>query len=365
MSDRGTEHFHYHSFPRRSKGVQDPVQKGILILQSIANSGLLLVPELTPWPGELKADGTQAEGFDSYHRRVCFTHLPPSELTEHSESFGAISIEFDNQSLRTLGGIPVFYVPVDEKNVGFLGLGLAIASHLGHVHELLTRLRDLQTVVKGATNSDAQMMCATQPDGGFVIGTGEHGTPTFQIRREMMERINRDRPEFRISDVPSPTGVGSSVKGVANILEWLTLGLHGYDLQLGSIKALSGFFSPVERMGEKSARLSYYMQREWRIVGDMNLRGVPVTRKLTDKDKAAILDIDSEFFGREKQVPVDRIAKTVDDCRFLKEIDGKHVLDYARRVICPEQNKPDVRALLDNAGFTDLSVASLESLKEE
>lgn len=91
--------FMYHSFPRRGK---DEVEKGLRILESIAERGLLLTPELVNWPGEIKANGRRGHPVTAYQKRICFTNLRRDELQIHAETFGKFALEFDVSTLREL-----------------------------------------------------------------------------------------------------------------------------------------------------------------------------------------------------------------------------------------------------------------------
>lgn len=102
------EHFFYHSFPRgKEKDSQQSIDEGIAILESIRDSGLLLVPQVINW-------NRPNRYFQIVQNRVCFTHLRPEEVMEHGKRFGYFALEFEADSLRSLGGTPAFYVPVGQ-----------------------------------------------------------------------------------------------------------------------------------------------------------------------------------------------------------------------------------------------------------
>ena len=103
------ERFFYHSFPRPRQGLseEDNCEKGLRILRSMADIGLLLTPETLEFR-EFLEDGTLGPKVVAAQRRACFTELAPSELRRHSLEFGPFALELDVMSLRELGAMPVW-----------------------------------------------------------------------------------------------------------------------------------------------------------------------------------------------------------------------------------------------------------------
>src|SRR5882757_349348 len=99
----------YHSFPRRGANTAEEVDKGLNILACIRDFGLLLLPESIEWSLPLKSKPPRTIPF--VQSRVCFTDLTPAELPQHAETFGHFALEFEMESARRLGAVPVFYVP--------------------------------------------------------------------------------------------------------------------------------------------------------------------------------------------------------------------------------------------------------------
>ena len=98
--------------------------------------GLLLTPEITEWP-EVQPDGVLSEPWYIAQKRCCFTELTPAELLQHAEVFGHFAIEFDIQVLRSLGAIPVFYLPrTSEANAGLETLATALVAGIGQIDAL-------------------------------------------------------------------------------------------------------------------------------------------------------------------------------------------------------------------------------------
>ncbi len=101
--------YFYHSFPRRNH-TQD---RGIRVLNSIIQYGLLLTPELV----QAALPNDPENPFCIFQQRISFTELAPSELQQHAETFGAFAIEFEIEKLLQIGALPVFYFPVQSPAI--------------------------------------------------------------------------------------------------------------------------------------------------------------------------------------------------------------------------------------------------------
>lgn len=106
--------FLYHSFPRprnsKSKDEDIEIKKGLKILKSIVENGLLLNCE-TIKQKEPLANGQLSSFINLMSISSSFTFLEDHELKKHSNQFGNFSLEFEPQTLRKLGAMPVFYIP--------------------------------------------------------------------------------------------------------------------------------------------------------------------------------------------------------------------------------------------------------------
>jgi hypothetical protein len=120
VESRIPERYFYHSFPRRSRSPAREIPSGLAILELIRDHGLLLTPEIAHWEYP-HADGTPPRSASMIQRRVSFTELSPSELARHSENFGHFALEFEIETLKQLGAMPVFYVPHTADGAGSLG----------------------------------------------------------------------------------------------------------------------------------------------------------------------------------------------------------------------------------------------------
>lgn len=353
------EHFHYHSFPRRGRSTSEERRKGLEILKSIAESGLLLTPERVEWPGEFKGPGKRAEPIISFDRRVCFTHLHPSELGRHGAHFGAFAIEFDNASLRILGAMPVFYVPVSEGYKGYEGLGLAIAARIADFQSLLERLEAFLKVAKACPNLEAPVVLAPDGNGGILIGPYHRGAPAVTIPKDMMDKIRAEKGDCEAFSPKQVHPIGANNGGLLNLMQFLTYGIQAFEVQLNSVRKFGGLFYPCERLN-RGDDLAYYQQREWRILGGLMKENVLGTRKPSAEEKERLRGIDPGFFGKPCQLR-SGMSAIVDECEFLSDVEGKHPLAYASKVICPLGSAAEVREILAGAGLRDLPVSEAVS----
>lgn len=292
------ERFFYHSFPRRGRSTDTEIQKGCKILALICEAGLLLAPEVVKWKHP-HADGSAPREQEVIQRRICFTELAPDELGRHAEEFGNFSLEFDIDTLKHLGALPVFYIPQstsgDEGGVTSLGSTLVIQSTDAMV--LATRCAGL-----------AQML-AEAPDvnhGRFDCTVGFQNPKTFSL----------DVAETR------------------RTLEALLFAITPPDMLEHGLTGLLSCFYPADNLRDEKA-LAYYRQREWRIAWNYSIgEGDEVMRLPSDQLLDRLLEIDAEFFGRD--FPTPQGTKRLGETAYLfPGIGDKKIIQMVRRVIVP------------------------------
>jgi len=307
---RGPERYFYHSFPRR-KGETDEVERGLKILSMMKKMGLLLTPENVSWPN-LSSDSSSLESWTIAQVRCCFTELGPADLLQHAEHFGHFAIEFDIDVLPRLGAIPVFYLlrrPIGGAEV----LSKEFIACIGDIQTLLKRLLYLEDLIRTNSNKD-KMVIITK---------------------------NEDTRETR-----------SSVGGAEDLLASLTEDIQPTARLDAEIRALSGYFYPIDDL-DYTSPLGYYQQREWRILGNMG-----ITRPLEAPERESLLQLDADFF-KEKLKFGTGIHARIDECKVFQELDGKPIIEYARRVIVPAVAVQRVREIVNEHP----RVMALESIK--
>lgn len=282
--------------------------------------GLVLTPEIIEWP-EVQPDGSLSEPWYIGQKRCCFTELAPAELPQHAEVFGHFAIEFDIQVLRSLGAIPVFYLPrTSEANAGLETMATALVAGIGQLEVLFDRLSQLEGLVRSNPHKDERLLVT---------------------ENEIMT------PETRCS-----------VGGAEELLSFLTEGLPPVLSLHAILKTVSNFFYPTENLRYTDLH-GYYQQREWRILANMARDGIELTRPLDTGEMESLLKLDQEFFSRQLLFRTGTFRR-VNQCRLFEQLDGKSIIRYARRVIVPAITGARAKEILKEPN--DPPVVALESL---
>lgn len=314
------ERYFYHSFPRRFRDDPDSeIDRGLEVLSSIIASGFLLSPEETKWKEPLRG-GSFSKPVKNIAKTCSFTELAPRELPKHSRQFGSFSIEFDLQTFRELGGIPVFYLPrATPEDRGLESLAASLMVRTGEIQVLLNRLADVENEI--SANVDKNRFIDFEKNGQQDDSRCSYG-------------------------------------GAEDLIASLTDGGQPVNILRNALRALSAFFYPAER-STHTGFLTYYEQREWRLIANMAHLGQDIDRDLTDPEKARLTAIDSDFFSQKMKFHTGTYNR-VEQCRFFSELNGKRVIQYARRVIVPSAALDQATDLLADA--TDAPVVALEEL---
>ncbi len=315
-----SKRYFYHSFPRRKFGAEAEYERGISILRSIVDRGLLLTPEKFEFKESL-SDGGSSKPVTVYQKRVCFTELSSSELPRHAKQFGEFALEFEIGTLRQMGGVPVFYAPL--STTGIEGVAAAMLARISEIQKILTRLQSLKTTI--ATTDELQLLQITR-NGAAISQT----RCTVAAAKDLMQVLEQD--------------------------------IQPIDTLLAAIRALSGYFYPVENLAH-TGELAYYRQREWRVLANIIHLGRPVTQAPSEDEVSALVSLDPEFFGRELDFPTGK-AKIATECQFYRSYLGKPGHRAVSRLIVPERAISKVESLLNEKGVA-LTVISLESLEAE
>lgn len=314
------ESYFYHSFPRRYR--EDPaaeIDSGLKILSSIISSGFLLSPEITEWK-ERRDDGSLGERWENIQKTCSFTDLSPNKLSEHSKRFGRFSVEFDSQSFRELGGIPVFYLPrASEEDRGLESLAASLVARTGEIQTLLNRLAEVETDLPANVNKNRN------------VAYNKNG-------QQVCTRC--------------------SYEGAQDLIDFLTDGTQPVYILRNALRVLAGFMYPTENL-KYTGMLAYYRQREWRLIANMSHNGQDIDRDLTDPEKDKLVAIDNEFFGKEIKYRTGTYRR-VDQCRIFSMLDGKPVIQYAKRVIVPSEAVTRAVKLLE--GYAEVPIVALEEL---
>lgn len=249
--------------------------------------------------------------------RVCFTELSPKELPGHSLRFGRFSLEFEIDTVRRLGAMPVFYVPratsetADGSHVGSALVALSTDSLT-----VIERINALSELV----NRSAPEVEKIELDLGFALSP--ENRRCFQI----------DRAAARA------------------VLEALGHGVTPWkDLKTG-LEALQNLFHPTDN--EAADRdLEYYRQREWRIAYNLSFSAdggksiSALLRQLRSDERERLLEVDREFFSRTVRNGLTE-SNMLDEILVLPGLGPDTVIKMARRVIVPAAAVKDTIKLL-------------------
>jgi hypothetical protein len=290
------ERFFYHNFPRRGGGTNREVEIGCKMLALMCN-GLVLTPEVVKWEYP-HADGAPPRKMEVQQKRVCFTELSPAELPRHADEFGHFALEFEIDVLKGLGAIPVFYIPRQVSGGDEVtSLGSILVIQIIDAMILAMRLAGVKKNLDNAPFATGEFPC------------------TFGFTETKLQTFNLDAAEAR------------------KFIQAFTYSLTPPDMLENSLAALLSFFYPADDI-ERNKTLAYYRQREWRIVGNIAVRGEELMRRPRTEFVERLLEIDPEFFGRE--FPPSSGRRLADDIYVFPGIGEKRIIEMARRIIVPD-----------------------------
>ncbi len=253
-------------------------------------------------------------------KRICFTDLPSSELTGLAKAFGWFAIEYSHAAALEMGAMPVFYFPEVQKDApGLSNLSGILICRLAETVALLKTLAELKDAV--ARSDPSQPMHITQAETG--------------------ERLELD------------------VQNTKRLVNHLDKNYRGFFTLSANVRALSQLFCPTHNSAYADP-LAYYRQREWRIISDISAHNKPTWRMLTDDEKATVMQINSNFFGKIIEAFTGP-RRRIDETRVYIHPTGKHALTFASAVIVPRDVIKETRDLL-LAAELQVEVRAVESI---
>jgi hypothetical protein len=109
---------------------------------------------------------------------------------------------------------------------------------------------------------------------------------------------------------------------------------------------------PTERIASQQEPLTYYRQREWRVLGSMTKNGAPVSEPLSKDEIDLLLGQDDAFFSPDLELRSGK-KRVVDECQMLRQVSGRPLLAHARRVICPREAFAATREIVRRVGIDE------------
>ncbi len=301
-----TERYFYHSFPRRGRATEGEVAKGCEILTLIADAGLLLAPEVVVWQYP-HANGTPPREQSYIQRRVCFTELTPAELPEHAREFGSFALEFETETLKRMGAMPVFYVPqaVGTEADGRSSLGSTMVIQSMDAMVLMMRLAGVAEALAQANDGDQ-----------FNCTFGFQNLKTF----------------------------GFNVSELRRFVDAFTYAITPPDMLQYGLEGLLSCFYPADNLRDNK-ELAYYRQREWRIGWNFAYQGEELMRRPSSELVDRLLRLDADFFGRPFQTPRGE-SRLGEESYVYPSLDDTKIIQLVRRVIAPQDAMAQVARIL-------------------
>lgn len=313
----------YHSFPRPRPGETEEqiIEKGLLILKCIYEIGLIFAPEILEWKQPLVNGTTRTTLLRQ--KRLSLTELDRSEVARHSVNFGPFSLEFNIDTLRQLGALPVVYMPQQLKNHPALSsIGSSVVTQLLDIKYTINALHNLANV----SNPDYIIAHSDNPD-------VTHVNEDYSIT---LDNIDDQKKVVATSRVPA--------KHVRDVINYIGFKNAPFDLMIGILTIVQNLFYPTDDEGHDDT-LSYYRQREWRLIGGLHFNGIPHGRPLTDDEKQQVRSIDERFWSREI-ADKDGSFRRVDEAVVLDVAEGRSIKEFIMAVLVPPQAYDRARAIV-------------------
>jgi len=317
------DRFFYHSFPRRGRSTATGIEKGCKILSLICEAGLLLAPEIVKWKYP-HADGSPPREQETIQRRICFTELSPDELLRHAEEFGHFALEFDIDTLKRMGAMPVFYIPqpISEGGDGVTSLGSTLVVQSTDAMVLAMRFAGIQKMLAEAVDVN---------EGRFDCTFGFQNLKTFSL----------DVAETR------------------KTLEAISYAITPAEMLEHSLSGLLSCFYPADNVKDNKA-LAYYRQREWRIAWNFATRDEEVMRRPSSEVIERLLDIDAMFFGRDFPT-MSGTKRLAEEALVFPGIRDKKILQMVNRVVVPRAAMASARSILSRFA-PSVSIVCIEDI---
>ncbi|MGC3958421.1 MAG: abortive infection system antitoxin AbiGi family protein [Verrucomicrobiota bacterium] len=298
------ERFFYHCFPR---GQQANADLGIKTLGLIAKIGFVLTPEVIAWDEPI-ATG-RGPTLKKLQRRICFTQLPKGELKQHCATFGDFAIQYSYETLRRIGGIPVFYVPQNRnQEVALDSAGSMLACRLHIIRKFFQNMVELKNMLN-------------QPTLPAIVRLE---SPTFQTDVSAVE--------------------------AKKVTDYLDIKPFSFEEFFYTIDAVQNLLLPTENP-QHNGELAYYQQREWRIIENYAMDGERLAKDLTEEQKQELLQTSTAFFDKDFTDENGLKRKRVDFCLVYPTVAKNHVLTFATNVLVPALAVDSAKAVLKSHGI--------------
>ena len=322
----------FHSFPRPrpSDTTETLVAKGIAILKLVKHTGIIITPETVEWTVPLRDDAHRSIKYDQL--RVCFTELHETELARHSERFGPFALEFEIDTLRQMGALPVIYMPQSVGAGGLSAIGSVLVMEMYHVEATIALLEQLRL------NTDERALIASNPQATSVA-------PDCMMQLQNTEEDGTVTNNFAVP-----------LTAVRDLLTFVGFKNAPYAEMMNAISYAKSLFYPTDDKIHDEA-LAYYQQREWRIGRGLTHAGTVHSRALTEDEKREVIKVDQRFWTAIVGSPP---ARRIDTANVIERFGDGGVIDAISKVIVPPEAFGEAQTL-----FGDKVVSSDRFAREQ
>lgn len=266
----------FHNFPRPRAGedAAATLKRGIAILTSIKNVGLVLAPEVVKW--DIQVIAGKNEPLRLLQRRASFTELSLPELALHSRAFGPISLSCDIGKLREIGAMPVIYAPQGVAGNALSQIATFCVNGVHHTRLVLTQLQRLKEM--------------SNPE----LTAHRYRQPVDSDYKLILQNPDNTGNTVASYDVPALL--------VQQVLAHVSFNSIPFNHSIAILDVFANIFYPTDN-AHAGDQLGYYRQREWRLIAsDIAFDGKPMCRSLTPQEVSALEGIDSEFWTKKLEI---------------------------------------------------------------
>jgi len=244
--------------------------------------------------------------------------LAEDDLPDHAKVFGPIALEFDQYMLRRIGALPVIYIPqpfsTDPEHDRFALIGQSFVYRLFETYQILSDLAAISEHVETLPATDVQV----------TVRHSKADSEHYRYSSDMLRKL----------------------------LRTLTHGKQPFPQLASAMCMLSCFFYPTDapiayRLQDDDGRLAYYREREWRIVSNINFRGVPIDKELGSEAASEIASVIDRSFSPYQDEMIHGTT-FIHDCRLITTFDGDSIINAVRRILVPLELESQVGQLAQN-----------------
>lgn len=311
----------YHSFPRARPGVSrdEVLRSGLAVLRAIRDIGFVLAPETIVWKQSLEIGGYREIALRQ--SRMCFTELSRPEVVAHSETFGPFSVELTIDSLRSLGALPVIYMPQHLKDDRrFSAVGASVVAEVNDVKYTINQLRQLFQLT----------------DAEYMLNVAAKGATS--VAEDCMLTLQNVDPSGQVV-----AAYQIALKDVRNLLSYIGYRNAPFDLMVGVLSHLQSLFYPTDDEIH-DRQMEYYRQREWRLVNGLAVNAQQQCRPLTQSERSIVSSTNPVFWNREF-TDKEGTSRRIDEAFVLGSYEGRHISEVISTVIVPRDAYPEAVAI--------------------